>query len=78
MSVGTVFTTNRTQAVRLPAETRFPEGVKHVTVRVLGQERVLAPAESAWDSFFAATALTASPDFLPERASQPQSERDAL
>jgi antitoxin VapB len=78
MTTGTVFTTNRTQAVRLPAETRFPEGVKRVSVRVRGQERVLAPAEASWDSFFSADAPRASDDFLTERASQHQGEREAL
>ncbi len=77
MSAGTVFLTNRTQAVRLPAETRFPPGVKQVTVRVVGQERVLAPADAAWDSFFL-SGPTVSDDFLAERASQRQAERDTL
>src|SRR5690606_3194884 len=39
MSTGTVFTNNRTQAVRLPADTRFPPNVKRVDVRVVGSER---------------------------------------
>lgn len=78
MTTGTVFTTNRTQAVRLPAETRFPEGVKRVIVRVQGQERVLSPAEASWDSFFSADAPRASDDFLIERATQRQSEREAF
>lgn len=30
MVTGTVFENNRTQAVRLPADTRFPVGVKWV------------------------------------------------
>ena len=37
MSTGSVFVNNRTQAVRLPADTRFPEGVKQVNVRVVGK-----------------------------------------
>ena len=52
MVTGSVFVNNRTQAVRLPAETRFPDDVKKVTVRVLGKERILTPVENAWDSFF--------------------------
>ena len=48
-------TNNRTQAVRLPANTRFPDGVKKVNVRVVGQERIIAPANTAWDSFFLGT-----------------------
>lgn len=77
MTTSTVFTNNRTQAVRLPAEMRFPDSVKKVEVRVVGQERVIAPAERAWDSFFLG-AQTASEDFMAERASQQQPERESL
>ena len=77
MSTSTVFTNNRTQAVRLPADTRFPESVKRVEVRVRGQERIIAPAESAWDSFFLG-GPQASEDFMAERASQQQGEREAF
>ena len=73
MATSTVFTTNRGQAVRLPAETRFPNGVKKVEVRVRGQERVIAPADAAWDSFFDAE-RTVTDDFMAERASQERSE----
>jgi antitoxin VapB len=77
MSTGTVFTTNRTQAVRLPADVRFPDGVKRVVIRAVGNERVIAPVDSAWDSFFA-NAQTVSEDFMVERAAQGQREREAL
>ena len=77
MATSTVFTNNRTQAVRLPAEVRFPEGVKRVDVRVRGNERIIAPAEQLWDSFFLDAALPGE-DFMAERASQAQSEREAL
>jgi antitoxin VapB len=77
MSVGTVFVNNRTQAVRLPAETRFPETVKKVVVRVVGKERILTPADQLWDSFFMAEEGV-SDDFLTERASQQQQAREAL
>ncbi|MBK8973873.1 MAG: antitoxin [Hahellaceae bacterium] len=75
--VGTVFDNNRTQAVRLPAETRFPDSVKKVAVRVNGRERILSPIESTWDSFFLATEGV-SEDFLVERADQQQTEREAF
>ncbi len=77
MAISTVFTNNRTQAVRLPAEMRFPESVKKVEVRVAGQERIIAPAESAWDSFFLSTP-GATEDFMSARASQIQAERESL
>ncbi|MBI5889738.1 MAG: antitoxin [Nitrosomonadales bacterium] len=77
MSISTVFTNNRTQAVRLPAEMRFPDSVKKVEVRSKGQERIISPATSSWDSFFLGPA-TVTEDFMSERASQDQSERDGL
>ncbi len=54
MATGSVFENNRTQAVRLPAGTRFPGSVKKVRVRVLGCDRVLSPLDQTWDSFFLA------------------------
>jgi len=75
MITGTVFVNNRTQAVRLPAETRFPDNVKKVVVRVVGKERILAPVENLWDSFFLSSERV-SDDFMPDRASQEQQERE--
>jgi len=43
MDVGTVFVNNRTQAVRLPVDSRFPENVKKVVVRIIGKDRILSP-----------------------------------
>ena len=77
MAISTVFINNRTQAVRLPAEVRLPEGVKRVSVRAIGNERIIAPVENTWDSFFM-NGQQASDDFLPERATQRQGEREAL
>ena len=77
MSTGSVFVNNRTQAVRLPADTRFPDEVKQVNVRVVGKDRVLSPVDSSWDSFFL-SGDRMSDDFMEERASQEQSEREAF
>jgi len=77
MSMGSVFENNRTQAVRLPAGSRFPDGVKKVTVRVVGVDRILSPADQVWDTFFFSPELV-SDDFMAERASQEQAEREAL
>ena len=77
MAQGTVFENNRTQSVRLPAETRFPPSVKKVTVRVVGKERIVSPVESTWDSFFLGDSKV-SEDFMSERATQEQSERESL
>lgn len=77
MSIGTVFINNRTQAVRLPLDVRLPEGVHKVQVRARGSERIIAPLDQSWDSFFR-DAPVVSDDFLPERASQDQTERESL
>jgi antitoxin VapB len=63
--------------VRLSADMRFPDSVKKVEVRVVGLERIIAPSEFAWDSFFLG-GQTVSDDFMTERADQQQSERDSL
>jgi len=77
MSIGTVFVNNRTQAVRLPLDVRLPDGVNKVEIRARGNERILAPLGQSWDSFFLG-GPPVSDDFLPERANQHQSEREAL
>lgn len=77
MTVSTVFINNRTQAVRIPVDLRLPEGVHKVVVRAKGSERIIAPVGQTWDSFFNGGPAV-SDDFLPERASQPQSEPEAF
>jgi len=77
MSTGSVFESNRTQAVRLPAETRFPPGVKKVTVRVVGPDRVITPVDRAWDTFFLSEERP-SDDFMEARGGQDQPEREPL
>jgi antitoxin VapB len=76
MLKGSVFVANRTQAVRLPLEARFPVDVKSVLVRIVGAERVLTPADSSWDSFFFGPEV--SNDFMSERSNQEQKEREAF
>ena len=77
MSTGSVFVNNHTQAVRLPADTRFPDDVKQVNVRIVGKDRVLSPVDNTWDSFFLSEEHV-SDDFMEERASHEQSEREAF
>lgn len=77
MTATTVFTNNRSQAIRLPAELRLPDSVKRVDVRARGCERIVAPLGQSWDSFFL-DGPQASEDFLATRASQDQGERGAL
>jgi antitoxin VapB len=77
MATGTVFINNRTQAVRLPSELRMPEGIKKVSVRALGNERIIAPLTETWDTFFTAE-LSVTDDFMTTRASQAQGSRESF
>jgi len=77
MTTSTVFTNNRTQAVRLPAELRFPDDIKQVNVRAIGNERIITPITETWDSFFKSVPAV-SQDFMETRASQEQPPREAF
>jgi len=77
MTTTSVFENNKTQAVRLPVDTRFPEGTKRVDIRVVGTDRVLSPVDKTWDSFFLSN-NSVTDDFIPERATQEQAERESL
>lgn len=52
MTKTTLFLSNRSQAVRLPKDVAFPEGVRSVTVLREGKRRVIVPADAVWDDFF--------------------------
>ena len=56
---------------------RLPEGVHKVKVCVRGHERILVPLGHVWDSFFL-DGPAVSDDFMAERASQHQPEREVL
>ncbi len=77
MTISTVFTNNRSQAVRLPVDARLPESVKKVSIRVNGNERIIAPIGQTWDSFFLGPQKVTD-DFMEERDEQGQQEREAL
>lgn len=77
MSTTTVFTNNRSQAIRLPTELRLPENVRRVSVRAVGCERIIAPLNRTWDSFFLEGPQFPD-DFMPSRAGQQQVEREAF
>jgi antitoxin VapB len=75
VAITKLFLSNRSQAVRIPADLRLPDSVKEVEVRACGQERIISPLGRSWDSFFL-DGPTVSSDFLEERASQEQGERE--
>ena len=63
IAITTVFTNNRSQAVRMPAEARLPDEVKKVIVRIRGRDRIISPIENTWDNFFLNGPLV-SDDFM--------------
>lgn len=67
----TVFTNNRSQAVRLPKPVALPEGVRQVEIVKIGRSRLISPAGHLWDEFFAGPPV--SDDFMTERE-QPAAE----
>ena len=75
--ITTVFTNNRSQAVRLPAEARLPDEVKKVIVRIRGRERIITPLENTWDNFFL-NGPSVSNDFMNERGEQKPVKREDL
>lgn len=77
MTITTVFLNNGSQAVRRLGDARLAPEVKHVDVRVHGQERIVSPVRCSWDSFFSERSL-ASEDLTAERGSQEQTDREAL
>lgn len=76
MEQGSIFRSNRSQAVRLPKAAALPEGVKRVDVIVLGRTRILAPSGEAWDSWFDGESV--SDDFMTSREQPAGQEREAF
>ena len=73
MTKTTLFLSNRSQAVRLPKDVAFPEGVREVTILCDGNRRVIVPAGKSWDDFFDAPGID-----LGERQQPAAQERDPL
>ena len=67
-----LFKSNRSQAVRIPKDMEFPDGVTKVRITKAGDDLVLSPVVGSWLEFFA---LGPNPDF-PERDQPPMQERE--
>lgn len=76
MDQGSVFQSNRSQAVRLPKSVALPDGVKRVDVVAIGRTRILTPAGETWSSWFEGDDVTA--DFMAEREQAPDQDREGL
>lgn len=75
MASSTVFTSNRSQAVRLPKAVAFPDDVHHVDILKVGRSRVVVPQGKRWDDLFL-SGPRVSEDFLNERAQPDAEERE--
>lgn len=76
MTQSTVFTTNKSQAVRLPKAVALPGSVKRVEIVKLGHARLITPVDMAWEAFFDGPAV--SEDFMADRAQPPEQERESF
>ena len=76
MERGSVFMTNKTQAVRFPKSVRLPDGVTSVDIQRRGRSWVITPSEQSWAAWFEGEAV--SSDFLVEREQPSDQEREAL
>ena len=74
MARSTVFTTNRSPAVRLPKPVALPAGVRQVEITRMGRSRLISPADQSWDIFF--DGPRPEGEFMSERRQPPAEERE--
>jgi antitoxin VapB len=73
MTRTTLFQSNRSQAVRLPKDVAFPEGVRDVAILRDGARRIIVPATAVWDDFFTAPGID-----LPDRNQPGMQDRESF
>jgi antitoxin VapB len=77
MASSTVFTSNRSQAVRLPKAVAFPDDVHQVDILKIGRSRVIVPKGNRWDDWFL-NGPHVSEDFMIDRDQPAAEEREPL
>jgi antitoxin VapB len=77
MTSSTVFTSNRSQAVRLPKAVAFPENVHQVDILRIGRSRLVVPQGKRWDDLFQGGPHVTE-DFMVEREQPLAEERERL
>ena len=65
---------NRAQIVTIPLEFRFPEDMKEVFIRKVGDDVILSPRPKDWTGFLASE-VRASDDFMEGIEDLPLQER---
>lgn len=76
MEQGSVFQSNRSQAVRLPKAVALPDDVKRVDIVAIGRTRIITPAGEGWDSWFDGEGVTG--DFMADREQPDEQMREAF
>ncbi len=76
MERASIFTNNKSQALRLPKPVAYPDTVKQVDIVMLGRTRVITPAGESWDSWFDEEDVTE--DFMMQRDQPDSQERESL
>ncbi|WAP69490.1 type II toxin-antitoxin system VapB family antitoxin [Jiella pelagia] len=77
MTSTTIFTSNRSQAVRLPKAVAFPDTVDQVDILKIGSSRLIVPKGRRWDDLFLGGPRV-SEDFLGERQQPETEDREPL
>lgn len=72
-----LFKSNRNQAVRIPKDMEFPEDVKEVIVRKVGQSLHLNPENSLWLDYFSEPGVADFPDRGPQGTFEVRESFDA-
>jgi antitoxin VapB len=72
-----VFTSNRSQAVRLPKAVAFPDDVHQVDILKIGRSRVIVPKGKRWDDWFL-NGPHVSDDFMIDREQPAAEQREPL
>jgi antitoxin VapB len=76
MERGSVFMTNRTQAIRLPKSMRLPDGVTSDDIVRRGRAWIIVPSNESWAEWYEGE--TVSDDFIVERDQPKAQERETL
>ena len=76
-STARVGTNNRSQIVTIPLASRFPDNIKTVYVRKIGDDLVLSPRPGNWADFLG-LGPQVSEDFMATLEDQAVQERESL
>ncbi|WP_370264180.1 type II toxin-antitoxin system VapB family antitoxin [Limnobacter sp.] len=76
MAKSTVFTSSRSQAVRIPKALALPADVKVVEVVAVGRTRIISPAGEAWVAWFEGPSVT--DDFMQDRDQPGMQDRESF